>query len=163
MDWTIQDYGALGEIIGAIGVIATLAYLALQIRQNTKQLVQNERQSTASALNASLVSLRDNRAAVAHSAELSDIWLRGLNDPNGLTETELYRFRLLFHNGMDGLWLVHHHMVGTGSSPEEWKTQRSALERLVTSEGGRWFLSQFKDNYPDSFCNEIEIIMESVS
>jgi hypothetical protein len=33
---TIQILGNLGEFVGAIGVVATLAYLAVQIRQNTK-------------------------------------------------------------------------------------------------------------------------------
>jgi hypothetical protein len=33
---TIQDWGAIGEIIGALGVIASLLYLAVQIRQNSK-------------------------------------------------------------------------------------------------------------------------------
>ena len=35
---TIQDWGSIGEILGAIATIATLIYLATQIRQNTKQL-----------------------------------------------------------------------------------------------------------------------------
>ena len=35
---TIQDWGAIGEILGAIGVIATLLYLAVQLKQNTKAL-----------------------------------------------------------------------------------------------------------------------------
>ena len=33
MNW--EALGAIGEIAGAIGVIATLVYLATQIRQNT--------------------------------------------------------------------------------------------------------------------------------
>ncbi len=32
---TIQDLGALGELLGAVAVLATLIYLALQTRQNT--------------------------------------------------------------------------------------------------------------------------------
>ena len=36
MNW--DAIGAVGEIIGAAGVIITLAYLATQIRQNTNQL-----------------------------------------------------------------------------------------------------------------------------
>ena len=37
MDLSIQDWGAIGEIIGAVGVIATLLFLAFQIRANTKE------------------------------------------------------------------------------------------------------------------------------
>ena len=32
---TIQDLGSIGELIAAIATVVTLAYLALQIRQNT--------------------------------------------------------------------------------------------------------------------------------
>ena len=34
MNW--EAIGAIGEVLGAIGVIVTLGYLAIQIRQNTK-------------------------------------------------------------------------------------------------------------------------------
>ena len=52
---TIQDWGALGEIIGGFGVIITLLYLATQIRQNTKhvasaslQAMEHDKQATQS-------------------------------------------------------------------------------------------------------------------
>ena len=34
MNW--EAIGAVGEVLGALGVIATLSYLAVQIRQNTR-------------------------------------------------------------------------------------------------------------------------------
>lgn len=33
---SIQDFGAIGELIGGVAVVITLVYLALQIKQNTK-------------------------------------------------------------------------------------------------------------------------------
>jgi hypothetical protein len=35
---TFQDLGGIGELIGGIGVIATLLYLAAQIRANTRSV-----------------------------------------------------------------------------------------------------------------------------
>ena len=35
MTLTIQDLGALGELLGSVAVLATLVYLTLQTRQNT--------------------------------------------------------------------------------------------------------------------------------
>ena len=35
---SIQDWGANGEIVGALAVVASLIYLAMQIRQNTRQI-----------------------------------------------------------------------------------------------------------------------------
>ena len=38
---TIFELGALGEFVGAIAVVGTLIYLAVQIRQNTLQIRDN--------------------------------------------------------------------------------------------------------------------------
>jgi len=35
---TIMEFGAIGEFIGAFAVVATLIYLAIQMRQNTNAL-----------------------------------------------------------------------------------------------------------------------------
>ena len=44
---TIMEMGALGEVIGAIAVVATLAYLAVQIRQNTRSMEESRRLALA--------------------------------------------------------------------------------------------------------------------
>jgi hypothetical protein len=44
---TIFELGALGELLGAIGVIATLVYLAVQVRQNTRSLEDSQRLALA--------------------------------------------------------------------------------------------------------------------
>ena len=33
---TLQDLGSIGELVGALATIATLVYLAIQIRANTR-------------------------------------------------------------------------------------------------------------------------------
>ncbi len=42
MTLTIQDLGALGELLSAVAVLATLVYLALQTRQNTMAIGAQE-------------------------------------------------------------------------------------------------------------------------
>jgi hypothetical protein len=44
---TIMELGALGEFIGAIAVVATLVYLAIQIRQNTHTMEEGKRLALA--------------------------------------------------------------------------------------------------------------------
>lgn len=44
MNW--EALGAIGEIVGALGVIITLGYLAIQIRHNSKLLKLNNTQQT---------------------------------------------------------------------------------------------------------------------
>lgn len=44
---TIMELGALGEFVGAIAVVVTLVYLAVQIRQNTRAMEENRRLALA--------------------------------------------------------------------------------------------------------------------
>jgi len=44
---TIMELGALGEFVGAVGVVVTLAYLAIQIRQNTHAMEESKRAALA--------------------------------------------------------------------------------------------------------------------
>jgi len=60
---TIQDLGAIGELLGSIAVLATLVYLALQTRQNTVAIAA---QLDAARLN----SVQEFNLAAATSTEL---------------------------------------------------------------------------------------------
>jgi hypothetical protein len=44
---TIIELGALGELLGAVGVIITLIYLAVQIKQNTRSMNENKQLALA--------------------------------------------------------------------------------------------------------------------
>ena len=44
---SIFELGALGEFVGAIAVVVTLIYLAIQIRQNTRTMDEGRRLALA--------------------------------------------------------------------------------------------------------------------
>ena len=54
MEWTVADLGSIGEFIGAIATIATLAYLALQIRQNSR-VVKAQTRATIGAATSDII------------------------------------------------------------------------------------------------------------
>jgi hypothetical protein len=76
--------GAGAELLGAIATVATLAYLAVQIRQNTKM-----------ARNATLTARNEQRfqqsAFIAQSSEVNRLFWTGLHDPESLNVDE-YRY-----------------------------------------------------------------------
>ena len=89
---TIQDLGSIGELIAAIATVATLGYLAVQIRQNTRTIRGSEvayRSNLEMATNARFFDLRRD---VYSDPELASIWARGLIDPEMLVEGEWNRF-----------------------------------------------------------------------
>jgi len=47
---TLESLGNLGDFIGGIGVVATLAYLAVQVRQNTAALRTASRQAIVAGM-----------------------------------------------------------------------------------------------------------------
>jgi hypothetical protein len=85
---SIAELGALGEFVGAIGVIGTLAYLAVQIRQNTRSV-------QASAFHDFLDNWR--RTAIRdtlNDPELNDLHIRGMADFDDLDDREKARWHL---------------------------------------------------------------------
>ena len=80
---TIQDWGAIGEIVGGVGVIVTLLYLATQIRQNTKQVASSSLQAMSQRVEARMM-------AAAANSEFANI-IRRWRDGEELTEDELFQ------------------------------------------------------------------------
>ena len=58
---SIMELGALGEFVGSVGVIATLIYLAIQIRQNTSATRAGVRQGVTEQANQYISMGLDNR------------------------------------------------------------------------------------------------------
>ena len=81
-------------------------------------------------------------------------------DPESLSESDSYRFRLILHNLVDALWDMYSQTVVTGFSPVTWASQGiSLVERVLTTTGGRWFWSNFCDEYSSDFRTEIDRIL----
>ncbi len=80
MTLTIQDLGALGELLGSVAVLATLVYLALQTRQNTLAIGA---QLDAAAIGAN----QNGLLSVATSNDLGDALAE--DSTRGITSNEL--------------------------------------------------------------------------
>jgi hypothetical protein len=85
MEWTVQDLGSVGELVGAIAVVATLAYLAVQVRHSKEATEANTRQMRGQAfvdmsqvVRDQLTWLRDNPQALEVITKAQDSW-EGLN------------------------------------------------------------------------------------
>lgn len=83
MNW--DAIGAIGEVVGAAGVIVTLGYLAVQIRQNTASV----RAAAVQALTEASASFND---LLASNADLARIIVSGAGDLDSLQLEEQPRF-----------------------------------------------------------------------
>ena len=81
MNW--EAIGAIGEIVGATAVVASLVYLAVQIR------TQN-RESRLSAMHDISVAYREGLAGTA-DADMADLYVKASDDYESLTRSETIR------------------------------------------------------------------------
>ncbi len=79
---TIQDLGALGELLGSVAVLVTLIYLALQTRQNTMAI-------SAQLDAARLGAIQNIRLTAAASSELQEALNQNRVDHRSIEEDPL--------------------------------------------------------------------------
>lgn len=141
-------------------LITSLIYVAIQIRQNTKQIEENTRAVRAAALHAGISYAIDSRISISSTKEMASIYVRGLKDPKSLDEIEVLRFRLTMANIVDTIWKMYSQTKMSGFSPDTWHAQAMTAQRVLGTRGGRWFWKAYGSEYNEFFRNEIETLIE---
>ena len=160
LDVTLQDIGSIGELVGAIATVATLAYLAIQIRHNSRGLDQNSQLMRMSFENQLRGEGQQLRALIASDPQLSSIWRAGLAGGKELDRSQRDRFELLIanvlnmlkaeYNGLNrGLATDHRasylFMVARTPGFREWWQRRRSSGRDV--EFANWIDSLAEEGY----------------
>ena len=141
---TIQDWGSIGELIAAIATVATLFYLAMQIRANTVALKLESRRHDVIAANAYITS-------VIEHPDVARLFTDGMRAPESLSREDFMRFAFLMGQFV-GAEAVHYDEVQTGIAPREsLHTRRVGLLTFLDTPGGRLFWQRFAAQYPEGF------------
>jgi len=146
---TIQDLSAIGEIVGAIATVATLIYLAIQIRENTKAVQSAAAQSVHEAF-------ATWYRMLAADPVLSQVVTDGLRDYASLSETNKARFVATF---MAFLSCSQDAFIKwrEGSLPAElWCGWELVMMNLVIAPGGREFWTERGYLFGEDFRRHVE-------
>lgn len=84
--------GNWGEFIGAIAVVLTLIYLAVQVRQNSAQLKASVDAMQVTAYQDLMNRITELNRMRIESAEFAELSRRAVRDPSELSEIELERY-----------------------------------------------------------------------
>ena len=151
MNW--NAVGAIAELLGAIGVILSLVYLSVQIRQNTRSLRRaSERQGS-----------EKNAIALRCLADYSELFTGdrlGFDRLANLEPAERTRFDMIW-----GMWMQAAEQtfadVREGiQAPEYAAPYRDLIRDLfATSGGGQWW-SEHRSWYSASFQRDVDQLME---
>ena len=134
MDW--DALGAIAELAGALGVIASLIYLATQIRHNT-------RASSVEAKLATTQMLSEFITMFIADPDLNDLFLRGRDSTDNLSKEEHQRFSNLV---MKTFWLgsAAHFQLRTGTLAEDdWVEIEAILRYWLAGPGVRAWWHQY--------------------
>ena len=114
MNW--EAIGAIGELIGAMAVVITLVFLAIQVRYSTKSMDESNRLQRAAAIDRHADSVSRWRGRVVENEDLARIWFAAIHDEE-LSDLDQLR--------LNNLWIIFIN------------TQRSNYERakLVGEQG----------------------------
>ena len=145
---TIEDLGNIGELIAAFATVVTLAYLAIQIRNNTRATQAESRRSEIQTSAAIL-------QALIADPEVARMYNAGLADYSSLSPEDQTRFAMLFGHilGAEGAIFDE---VRLGVASRDALSRRLRNLGALNTPGGREFWKRFNDRYPDEFREFIE-------
>jgi hypothetical protein len=150
----IQDWGAIGELLGAIATVATLVYLAIQIRGHNslarRQALDNVLEKAAawnSQFNA--------------NPELLDIYLDGKTDYQSFDEKKQLRYHammtplfVLFEGGVE-------HAKDRAVKPELVEAMRAAIARELEPPGARaWWEDMGRLTFSRDFAELVDSLVQ---
>jgi hypothetical protein len=151
-EMTLDQLANMGEFLGGIGVLVTLAFVGLQLRQNTRAV---QRSSTREAGNALAASIQ----IYATNAELADITLRAFESLDSVTPGERYRF-----DGWMYCWMHAHeqeHLASRESAylDELLAPKQRAIAGYLLSPGGSQWWNERKAWFTDFFQGVVDDVL----
>jgi len=147
MNW--DAIGAVGEVLGALAVVISLGYVAIQIRQNT------ETARSASAQNLVTVATNAN-FLLASDSELSEILQNGQYDRDSLNEYEQFRFNTFLIGAYMQYDFAYLQFLGGQLEPETWKRMEFEIVLYVSIPGGAAWWEQDKSRLSTQFVEFID-------
>ena len=149
---TIQDLGSIGELVAAIATVATLIYLALQIKQNTSTVATSTYDSVMNGYN-------EINLTIASDPELARILDAGLSDPDSLSENEQTRFILLLRTASNHYLKLLRLKEKRAFPATEWELYAREMAQIYRTPGGLRF-REVHLNYSDLYraTDEVEVV-----
>ncbi|MGD8282141.1 MAG: hypothetical protein PVF69_13350 [Gemmatimonadota bacterium] len=135
---TIQDLGSIGELIAAIATVATLGYLAVQIRQNTRSVRASSRLAVSRTYN--------EHSRLRLDPMVNRAYLQGLRASPDMSFAE----RGTFANVLSDHWVF---FQGAFALHEEGQLDRQTYDDYLT-----WFACQVATPGGRAFWSEVSAV-----
>jgi hypothetical protein len=133
MNW--EAIGAIAELLGAIGVIASLVYLATQIRHSREQMSQNTRAMKAGAYQQTSDGLSDTINIAVSTPGFARIVRSAIANFEGLSEDDAFQFGFWFNNLMRNYDNIYYQYRAGMLEDNRWEMHRADIVTFFTAPG----------------------------
>src|SRR6266436_7581994 len=147
MTW--QMIGRLGQVLGPIGVVISLIYLAIQIRKR-------KRQSRNLAMNVLVTQFSELMSSQVQTLDLCDLWLRGLESYDELDGPSKLRFAAHLERQLRAADSLYLQFLDGALKPRLWPWFDRAIADVAAYPGfQKWWLTR-KHWYSEELCRLID-------
>ena len=149
---TIQDWGAIGEIVGGLAVVVTLIYLAVQLKQSN---LSTHRAMYASAAEA----VADFWLDLAKHPELFECYQSALHAPEGMLAAKRDQGFLVLDAYMSLMesYFLHNRTYGEITSQARWSR---TLAHIFNMPGGRLYWQGRRIAFHDDFASYVDDLVK---
>lgn len=147
MNW--DAVGAIGEIIGAIAVVISVVYLAVQIRSGSEALSTNIRDSV-------FTSLSQWNYQLTADPEFAWMFHRGLTDFDSLDEKERPRFMHTCYGLFKVCENIYLHYLSGSVSAKDWIQSREIAHAYYATPGAQFYLASRRPAFDERYLKELE-------
>lgn len=148
---SIQEWAAIAEIVGAIAVVASLVYLAVQIRQNTHGLSMSLESTELAAFERNVEAGNRIREIFILNPDLSELFARGKSSYTDLGSSDKIRFGMLLSNVFSAFQGAYVRQLTYGNDPENLAGTERALDSYIRCSGVRDWLSSSNPDWRPQF------------
>lgn len=132
----LESLAYIAEIVGAAAVVASLLYLAVQIRQGTRA---QRTENYARALDR----VSSTQAALSQDSELSRIFAKGLEDTTSLNNLERIRFTWILYESFGAFEFMYYTHQSNEIPDDVWERWSGIVAWWLTFPGVRaWWESR---------------------
>lgn len=154
MNW--DAVGAIAELLGAIGVIISLAYLATQIRHSAAQTAEHSRALRIAAIDSVAASFSRFRDPLIRDPELAELWTRGTQSYEDLNDIERVRLGRLLQELFFAHQNTYSRYVEGASTEASWLDHRQAIAANLRQPGIQTWWAETRSIYADDFEEIVE-------
>ena len=143
-----EALGNLGDFIGGIGVIATLLYLAVQIRTNTQEV-------RSASLDSTRNSYLESQRSLWRDPELVRIWFSGLSGEE-LSDLDGRRFSLMLISVAREWETAFHKSRGGTLDSASWAGMAEEFARTFATPGVQHYWKRIRFGFSPDFVSFAE-------